>query len=309
MLLLREMSHLSLCSLLVAALVATGGEALPVASAQAPGALREIPLAQLSDRNFARLGQAALEIRASEWKHAETANFVIHYFHSYAAAPVSVEAEFYYRLIAQDLGRETAKWERKSHVFIFESAADWVAFQQRGALDPWTGGIHSRGELFIRRDPAFKFKGNTLGHEIAHLVVDRFFGSNVPLWLNEGYAEYVSMRCYAAFQRARSYRSRPVARAVEASQFIPLAELTSAMSYPQDPLRVGAFYAESQQLVRFLSAADKAGFRSMFDALSKGARFETELARGFAGRFPNIETLEREFKVYAVDEIRASVPD
>jgi hypothetical protein len=133
-------------------------------------------------------------------------------------------------------------------------------------------------------------------------VVDRFFGSNVPLWLNEGYAEYVSLRCYSAFQRARNYRSRPVSQAVAAAQFIPLTELTSAMAYPQDPVRVGVFYAESQRLVRFLSGADKAGFGVMFEALSKGARFDTALAKGFAGKFATTDALEREFKAYATSE-------
>jgi hypothetical protein len=271
-------------------------------SQQAPGALPELGYAQLSDRSVTPLGQAALGIRASEWKHAETPNFIYHFFHSFVAAPVSVEAEFYYRVIARELEKDTTKWERKSHIFVFETAEDWAAFQQRGALDPWTGGIHSRGELFIRRDPQFRFKGNTLGHEVAHLVVDRFFGSNVPLWLNEGYAEYVSIRCYAAFQRARNYRARPVSAAVDAARFVPLAELTSAQAYPQEVLQVGAFYSESERLTRFLSAADKAGFGVFFDAQSKGARFQTALAKGFGGRFPSLEALEREFKGYATNE-------
>jgi hypothetical protein len=277
--------------------------------AQDTGALPEVPLARLSDRSFTALGQAALGIRASEWKHAETANFVYHYFQSFVATPVSVEAEFYYRLIAQELGKESARWERKSHIFVFEKAEDWADFQKRGALDPWTGGIHSRGELFIRRDPAFKFKDNTLGHEVAHLVVDRFFGSNVPLWLNEGYAEYVSMRCYSAFHRARNYRSRPRSPAVVAAQFIPLAELTSAMAYPHDPVRIEAFYSESHRLVRFLSAADKTGFSGLFEALAKGARFDTALAKCFGGRFPGLEALEREFKGYATNDSGPSLPD
>ena len=178
-------------------------ESLVVAE-EIPGALPEVPFAQLSDRQLRTLGQAALNIRPTEWKHAETPNFIYHFFHGYVVAPVSVEAEFYYRVIAQELGKDTTQWERKSHIFVFETMEDWAQFQRSGGLDPWTGGVHSGGELFIRRDPQFRFKGNTLGHEVAHLVVDRFYGSNVPLWLNEGYAEYVSRRCYAAFQRARN---------------------------------------------------------------------------------------------------------
>jgi len=273
--------------------------AAPALAQENAGVLREIPLGQLSDRQLRPLGQAALGIRASEWRHTETPNFICHFFHSYAAAPVTVEAEFYYRLIAQELGKDTTRWERKSHIFVFESAEDWAEFQKRGALDPWTGGIHSAGELFIRRDPQFRFKGNTLGHEVAHLVVDRFFGSNVPLWLNEGYAEYVSRRCYAAFQRARNFNARPTSRRLPGGVFLPLAELTSAVAYPAEEEKVAAFYAESEKLARFLSGVDKAGFGTLFEALAKGARFETALAKGFGSRFPSVEALEREFKTYA----------
>ena len=281
------------------------------ATAQEPenGALREIPLAQLTDRALTPLGQAALGIRANEWRHAESANFVYHFFHSFIAAPVSVEAEFYYRVIARELEKDTAQWERKCHIYIFEAAADWAEFQKRGSLDPWTGGIHAAGSLFIQRDPQAKFKGSTLGHEVAHLVVERFFGAGVPLWLNEGYAEYAAARCYAAFHRARGFTARPKSRAVPAEMYVPAGQLTALLAYPADVAQVGVFYNESERLVRFLSAADKRGFGVFFEALAKGARFETALGKGFGTRFMNLEALDREFRSYAIHETAASLQD
>ncbi len=275
----------------------------------ANGALPELTLAQLSDRALTPLGQAALGIRAGDWKHAETANFVYHFFQSFIAAPVSVEAEFYYRVIAMELGKDTTQWERKCHIYIFERAEDWAEFQKRGSLDPWTGGIHAAGSLFLQRDPQVKWKGSTLGHEVAHLVVERFFGTGVPLWLNEGYAEYSASRCYAAFNRARGYAARPVSRGVPAGMFLPVAQLTALLAYPQDPVQVGVFYSESERLVRFLSAADKRGFGAFFEAMSKGNRFDTALSKGFGSRFINLDALEREFKPYAIHENGASQQD
>ncbi|MEI9892620.1 MAG: hypothetical protein WDN28_01540 [Chthoniobacter sp.] len=155
-----------------------------------------------------------MSIHPNDWKHAETANFVYHFFHGFIAAPVSVEAEFYYRVISKDLEKDTTQWERKSHIFIFETDADWKEFQKKGALDPWTGGIHSQGSLFIQRKSGAEIKGSTLGHEVTHLVIERFFGSGVPLWLNEGYAEYSASRCYADFNRARGYAARPTSHPV-----------------------------------------------------------------------------------------------
>ena len=282
---------LTLYALLLATLTALSEE-------NASG-LPELTFYQLTDRSLGLLGQAALGIRSVEWKHAETKNFVYHFFHSYVAGPVSVEAEFYYGVVAKELEKDTAQWERKSHIFIFEKAEDWAVFQKNGALDPWTGGLHCQGELFIVRNPEAKFQGSTLGHEVTHLVVHRFFGNGVPLWLNEGYAEYAASRNYAAFFRARGYRSRPVSRSLPPGQFLPLAQLTALMAYPQEDLQVATFYAESEKLVRYLSSLDKRGFGVFFEALSRGNRFDSALSKGFGSRFSSLEALETEFKAYA----------
>ena len=273
------------------------------------GALRDIPFDQLSDRNLSRLGEAALGIRAADWKHAESPNFVYHFFQSFIATPVSTEAEFYYRITARELEKDTTQWERKCHIFIFEKADDWAQFQNKGSLDPWTGGIHAGGELFIQRNPELRWKGSTLAHEVAHLVVNRFFGAGVPLWLNEGYAEYAGSRGYSTFHRARGYAARPVAQAVNPARFIPLTQLTVATRYPSEVTEVATFYDESERLVRFLSGVDKRGFGNFFDALSKGNRLETALSKGFGSRFMNLEALEREFKEYATKEHGSAMQD
>ena len=270
--------------------------------------LQEMPWAQLSDRSLAALGLRALTVRAADWHHAETANFIYHYYQSAAVAPVSVEAEFYYRVIATELGKDTAKWERKAHIFIFDAQEDWKQFQQNGGLDPWTGGIHSGNELFLLRDARLRWKGDTLGHEITHLVLHRFFGSGIPLWLNEGFAEYSASRCYAAFLRARNYTAKPTAHRLPDGMFTPLAELTSAVIYPQDGERVSAFYAESEKLVRFLSAADKPAFQTFLEEMSHGAKFDTAISRCYRLKWLTTETLEKEFRTYATQPFVPATP-
>ena len=267
---------------------------------QGLNALQEVPFHALSSTSVTPLGLAALSIRPTEWKHAETDNFIYHYFHDFISTPVSVEAEFYYRVVAKDLGKDTSRWERKAHIFIFESPEDWKTFQARGFLDPWTGGIHQRGELFIQRDPNLKFKGNTLGHEVAHLVVDRFFGSNVPLWLNEGYAEYISRVAYASYYRARGYDAKARTDSLTAASFVPLAQLTQAVTYPANVNEVLAFYTESEKLVRFLNAADKSKFLVMLDALAKGSLFENALHTAYGTLYPTPTQLESAFRPYAI---------
>ena len=269
-------------------------------NAQGLNALKEVAYHALSSTSVTPLGGAAMSIRPTEWKHAETDNFIYHYFHDFIATPVSVEAEFYYRVIAKDLNKDTSHWERKANIFIFESPADWDAFRTRGSLDPWTGGLHSRGELFIQRDPNFKFKGNTLGHEVAHLVVDRFFGSNVPLWLNEGYAEYISRVAYASYYRARGYDSKARTDSLTEAAFLPLERLTQAVTYPSDVKEVLAFYTESEKLVRFLNAADKTRFLVLLEALARGSLFENALHTAYGTLYPTPAQLETAFRPYAI---------
>ncbi len=269
------------------------------ASARADPTWSEVGLAQLSDKNISPLGQTALALKPAEWKHAETPNFIYHFFHGFVAAPVSVEAEFYYRVIAKELEKDTTQWERKSHIFVFERPEDWKAFQQKAALDPWTGGIHSGNDLFLLRDSELKFKGRTLGHEITHLVLHRFFGSGIPLWLNEGYAEYASTRAYASFERARGFRAKPQSQAIAPTDFIPVGKLAGALSYPGEDKQVATFYAESEKLVRFLSATNKPSFLAFLEAMAKGNKFDNALSRTFGSRFTGVDSLEREFKVYA----------
>lgn len=261
--------------------------------------LVEKPLQQIRDRDLSALGEKALSIHPTDWKHGETGNFVVHFHDSAAGQAVASECEFYYRVIAKELERDTTKWERKGHVFIFESDEDWHEFQGVGGLEPWTGGIHMQGEIFLPRDPKKKFKGNALAHELTHLVVFRFFGAGVPRWLNEGLAEYTATRWYASYWRARGYRAHPVSMATAPADYIPLSTLTSLLRYPAETREVVAFYSEAERLVRFLSAIDKHRFSEFLQAMSQGARFESALDKSFGSRFFNLEALEKEFKPYA----------
>ncbi len=267
--------------------------------------LPEIAFDHLTDRNVTVLGRAALEIRPGEWKHGETENFVYHFFHGFVATPVSVEAEYYYRVFAKQLGKDTSQWERKSHIYIFESPEDWAAFQKKAALDPWTGGIHSNGDLFIQRNPQYKFKGRTLGHEISHLVLYRFFGAGVPLWLNEGYAEYASIGAYASYERARGMAARPQSSRIAPADYLPVGELAAISVYPEEIAQVRTFYEESEKLVRFLNAESAPGFLLFLDGLSQGNKFETALQKGYSGRFPAMTDLDRDFQKYATQDFAA----
>ena len=133
--------------------------ALPL-FAQSPAsglnALPEVEFSRLSQRDPNPLGAKALAIHPEQWKHGETEHFIYHFVDSFVVTPISVEAEFHYRVVAKELEREqvSAPTDIKSHIYVFQKPEDWQQFQSAGKLEPWTGGIHSQGSLFIVRDPA-----------------------------------------------------------------------------------------------------------------------------------------------------------
>ena len=262
-------------------------------------ALPEVEFSTLSSQDQNPLGAQALALHLQEWRHGETEHFIYHFIHSYVATPISVEAEFCFRVITEELGPETSTGlVAKSHIYIFEKPDDWKAFQANAHLEPWTGGIHSRGSLFIVRDPAYRFSDNSLGHEIAHLMLYRRYQHSLPRWLDEGFAEYTSRVARASYQRARNYIAAPRSPAVPPGQFIPLPQLIAMVDYPPAD-RVSAFYHESERLVRFLVAADRTAFLALLDGVARGDSFDTALSRNYGSRFFDVAALETEFAPYA----------
>lgn len=267
-------------------------------SASGLNALPEVAFSALSQVDPNPLGARALAIHPADWKHAETEHFIYHYVHSYVATPISVEAEFHFRVIAAELEKETVPTAAKSHIYIFEKPEQWEAFQAAALLEPWTGGIHSRGSLFIVRDPANKFAGNSLGHEIAHLLLFRRYQRQLPRWLEEGFAEYVSRVTRASFQRARNYAAHPRSPSIPAERLIPLPQLIAMQNYPAAG-EIDVFYRESERLVRFLVAADRAAFLALLDAVGRGEPFESALSHQYSARFFDVADLENKFVPYA----------
>ena len=263
------------------------------------GALPTVEFKALSQLDWNPLGARALAIGPLDWKHGETDHFIYHFVHSYVATPVSVEAEFHYRVITQELGLATMPGASgKSHIYIFEKPEDWKLFQENAHLEPWTGGIHSCGSLFMVRDPAYKFADNSLGHEIAHLILFRLYQRPLPRWLDEGFAEYVSRVARASYQRARNYKARARSQAIPADRLIPLSRLTTLADYPASG-EIDLFYRESERLVRFLTGVDPVAFRALLDAVARGESFDTALSRCYSGRFFDVAALEEEFVSYA----------
>jgi hypothetical protein len=194
--------------------------------------------------------RAALAIRPEKWKTAETDNFIIHYRRVTEAQKVAREVEFNLWFVAQSLGAKPESYARKSHVFVFEDEKEWNAFLASVNAPSWFGSFANGDDLYlsVRGPNGAGFDSHTLAHETTHAVVARICpGERWPVWLNEGFAEYMGGAAVAA--RKHETVKRHERNLFEAD--MPLDELFALKKYPE-PAEVPHLYQSSEKFVRFL---------------------------------------------------------
>jgi hypothetical protein len=259
-----------------------------------------VPFEKLSDHNLSRQGDAALGLKSVTWEHSESDHFIFHTESGFSALQLAVVAEWSYAQIKQHLGITQDLFERKCHVYVFLNEPVWHEFVSSGKMEPWTGGWCTGRELFIWSRPHFRFQGTTLPHELTHLVLYRFVVGDIPLWLNEGLAEFEGIRVYRTFLKERNYSLTNVRDHVDRDQYIPLRNLVSAVDYPRNKDEVVAFYTESQRLISFLFY-QHGGMTPLLKFLklqSGGARFDSAWREVYRGTYTDVQDFEDRFIAY-----------
>ncbi|MGV3531822.1 MAG: hypothetical protein ACO1QR_05585 [Chthoniobacteraceae bacterium] len=236
----------------------------PAAATPAPRPLpppRETKLVEkkmedLPSQPSSKHGITAMAIDPEKWKHAETENFILHYRRVTEAQKVAREVEYDLWFVATTLGATKERYQRKSHVYVFEDEDEWKTFVGQTGVPPWSASFAFGDELFlnVRRvgrgsGGSSNFDSTTLAHEATHAVVARLFpGVRWPLWLGEGFAEYMGGASVAARkgQSIKRFQSR-----LSAAE-MPLDRLEALKSYPENEIEVMQLYQTSEKLVRFL---------------------------------------------------------
>jgi hypothetical protein len=289
----------------------------PVASAQgptpppganpspAPPPPREVPLVEKkwdelpagSQANLSDLGKKALAIDPAKWRHAETPNFILHYRRVTEAQKVAREVEFNLWFIANALGASKDRYLGRSHAYVFEDAEEWKRFVALSPMPEWTTSFAFGDELFlnVRRDPGTgSFDSQTLAHETAHAVVARLYpGKEWPLWLSEGFAEYMGGASVAArkSQTTRRFQSR-----LEQAE-MPLGTLAALADYPKDRALVRQLYQTSEKFVRFLmNELPKDRIAGFIDAVLAGKGMERSVLEVYPDHIRDWRAFEKRYE-------------
>lgn len=223
---------------------------------QSQPAMRDITAAEVERTGLLPADIALLDNPAYKWQHLQTEHFILHHDQKMFAAKVARLGEQFYQAIAADLPQMKDRLAPvRSHIFIFRDARSWqTVVANTPGLDPWAASFVRGPVMYLQEiGTGTADKMGTLAHEMTHLVFNRFLPIRLPLWLNEGLAEYYGEFAYRAARgmgQGKRNAFPPLAR------WTPLTELLHATSYPlsTDPKvdAVGPFYATGKYLVGFL---------------------------------------------------------
>lgn len=269
-----------------------------------------LPFDELSERSVSRTGDTALKIATVKWEHSESDHFIFHTEAGFAVTQLVSVAEWSYAAIKKDLQITQDSFERKCHIYVFLNEGVWREFVGNGKMEPWTGGWCTGRELFFASRPHFKFQGTTLPHEMTHLVMHRFVGGDIPLWLNEGLAEFEGIRLYRTYLKTRNYTLTNVRDHLDPDQFIPLKDLTSAVDYPKAQEEVTAFYVESERLISFLyfQYGGTDPLMKFLRLQSQGERFDSAWREAYGRERGDQQAFEDKFASYVIKTKQSERP-
>ncbi|HMO04849.1 MAG TPA: hypothetical protein PKC67_05040 [Kiritimatiellia bacterium] len=226
------------------------------------------------------MGHRLLDDPRFKWLHAHTEHFVIHYERKMFAAKVARQAEFFYGFIAKDLTSATDQMNGRSHIFIFRDEKDWKHFIQTYEVSiEWAFSMVNGMVMYLQQADSTGDSASVLGHEMTHLVFNRFYPGRIPVWLNEGTAEWYGEFAYSAFKGIKKSK-RQVFRRIPT--VYPVESLLGMTTYPADPRAVRAFYDTSKFLVGFLQLNyPPEKFEPFLADMSKGMPVEPALAQHY----------------------------
>lgn len=165
-------------------------------------------LTEISNLDIGEYGKLALEIEGHEhsiWKHAETEHWIVHYQRESDIANLARELEFYTVFMMNQLNLSGDEMSERAHVFVFRNDDQWEKFTRQ------TKSVH------LERSIAFCYGQNmylqmrgkgpleardswVIAHEACHSVVHLAnLVNSMPVWMVEGYAEYVGTAASSEF--------------------------------------------------------------------------------------------------------------
>lgn len=134
-------------------------------------------------------------------------------------------------------------------IIVTGSLADFEAYSN-SSFPTWTGAAYlSSRDIILLKNPSWANQEidfqREFVHELSHLYFDKKFGeSEIPLWYNEGLAEYLSVGS------VNLHSGLVLSNAIWAKSILPLGRIDSLLSFSKQKAELA--YVQSLSAVMFL---------------------------------------------------------
>jgi hypothetical protein len=217
------------------------------------------------------------------------------------ARDVSRRAEEYYRQIARELGyqrySEFWTWENRVKIYIYP---DRPSFIEATGQPDWSQGMadYTNKEL-IGYAWSEGFIDGFLPHEMGHLIFRDYVGfkGEVPLWLDEGVAQWMELDKRREFKRVgKDLLSRDLLLPLDYMMWLDVREIK------HDEPVVHHFYIQAVTLVGFLiEEYGSPRFINFCRQLRDGKELEEALRFSYPSSIRNLKEFEERWKKYIME--------
>ena len=172
----------------------------------------------------------------------------------------------------------------------------------KGAALPGGLFISSPERYFVllRTDAPGELGYHAVYHEYVHLVMRLNF-PDMPLWLNEGFAEFFGFARVSDGKSDLGMPSPDLLQTLKNGTMIPLAtllEVSYDSPYYREQGKVDMFYAQSWALTHYLMIGDKQAHTAQLSEFMKLLQNDTPAQEAAKRAFGNLKNLERNLDMY-----------
>ena len=240
---------------------------------------------------------------AEEWSEAKGDHFIVYYTgNEQFAKDISRQSEAYYNKIADDLGYARYsnfwQWDNRVKIYVYPTKEDYV--KSAGGQPEWSNGMADyEHKSILTYSNAKDFLEALLPHEITHLIFRDYVGfkGQIPLWLDEGVAQWQEPKKRAIAKRVALYL-------VQKQKVFPLVDLTTMSRLAEkDPDTVQAFYMQSVSIVDYMiSQFGPQSFADFCRQLRDGKDLNEALRFAYSGSLHDLDELQTKWIKNVLDE-------
>jgi len=245
---------------------------------------------------------SANDTQAQEWQEIKSEHFIVYFTGDVKfAKEVSRKSETYYRKIASELGYQRHSgfwtWDNRVKIYIYP---DRNSFSRKTGQPQWSEG---EADYTNKKISSYTwsegFLDALLPHEITHLIFRDYVGfkGEVPLWLDEGVAQWMEPHKREAVKLA-------IIRLADRGKLFSLPQMMALdIRTSSDRNLVSAYYIQAISLVEFLVRKyGAARFTSFCRQLRDGKSIAESLTFAYPVSIRSIEELEEKWKAYIREE-------